>query len=100
MILLDMKGIVFPSPPSCLYDELMYIPGRFDDPSGKAHLSITGIYVSTDASTYHDMWQTNVILCSLTALHNREDELEHSQARGSFSVHTDATRQCAFSSQN
>jgi hypothetical protein len=39
----------------------MYIPGRFDDPSGKAHLKITRIYVSTDASTYHDRWQINVI---------------------------------------
>jgi hypothetical protein len=89
MILLDMKGMVFTSPPSGPYDELMYMPGRFDDPSGKAHLMITRIYVSTDASTNYSMWQINVILCSLNALHNREDELEHSQARGSFCVHTE-----------
>jgi hypothetical protein len=89
MILLDMKGTVFTSPPSGPYDELMYIPARFDDPSGKAHLRITRIYVFTDASTYHEMWQINVILSRLNALHNREDELEHGEARGSLCVHTE-----------
>ncbi|KAF8512825.1 hypothetical protein JB92DRAFT_3143667 [Gautieria morchelliformis] len=46
--------------PAGPYDELLYIPGRFDNPSGKAHLRITRIYVSTDASTYNGRKNWNI----------------------------------------
>ncbi|KAF8586944.1 hypothetical protein K439DRAFT_1408197 [Ramaria rubella] len=42
------------------YDELLYIPGKFDIPTGKAHLRVTRIYVSTEASIYNGRKNWNI----------------------------------------
>ncbi|KAF8509463.1 hypothetical protein BU17DRAFT_98877 [Hysterangium stoloniferum] len=42
------------------YDELIYIPGHFETPAGKANLRITRIYVSTDASIHNGRKNWNI----------------------------------------
>jgi len=42
------------------YDEILYIPGTFETPTGGANLRITRIYVSTDASIYNGRKNWNI----------------------------------------
>ncbi|KAF8511272.1 hypothetical protein BU17DRAFT_97374 [Hysterangium stoloniferum] len=46
--------------PVGVYDEIMYIPGEFDDPAGTTSPRITRIYVSTDVSLYNGRKHWNI----------------------------------------
>ncbi|KIJ41152.1 hypothetical protein M422DRAFT_256003 [Sphaerobolus stellatus SS14] len=42
------------------YDELAYIPGKFDTPDGKKHWRTTNIYVSSEDSVYNGRLHWNI----------------------------------------